>query len=82
MENLINFDDSGHSKDENNLERPQSPMPFPLLVPENGLLDHNNPFDRLEYRVQYSDDPFECLETFNDVKKPELAEDKLQDGSL
>lgn len=84
MENLINFDDSTNLINVNNdgeVERAKSPMPFPLLVPE-GAPDHSNPFDRLEYRLKYSDDPFECLGTYNDIKKPDSTEEKLQDGSL
>lgn len=84
MENLINFDDSANLINVNTddeVERPKSPMPFPLMVPE-AAPDHSNPFDRLEYRLKYSDDPFECLGTYNDIKKPDLAEEKLQDGSL
>lgn len=79
MENLINFDDESEKTNVNTV-RPKSPMPFPLLVADNE--DLNNPFDKLDYRATYSNDPFECLENFNDFKKPDSAEEKLQDGSL
>lgn len=85
MDNLINFDDETKSPtvNKNEIARSKSPLPYPLLIPETDL-DLNNPFDRLEYRLKYSNDPFECLETFNDINHgdPEAADNKLQDGSL
>lgn len=85
MDNLINFDqdcDESVKKDEN-INRAQSPLLHPLLISDSSNIDLNNPFDRMQYRVNHIDDPFECLETFNAAGK-EVIQNNLQeqDGTL
>lgn len=65
MDNLINFEDNESSCKKTETQR--KPSKNPLLVNDRLSFELNNPFDKLEYRITHSDDPFECLETKQEV---------------
>ncbi|KAG5684312.1 hypothetical protein PVAND_013547 [Polypedilum vanderplanki] len=72
MENLINFEEN----DNNNKERSSNEIlaknpaiNHPLLINSRLSFELNNPFDKLEYKVTHSQDPFECLEMANNSAK-------------
>lgn len=68
MENLINFEEENPGNEREEIKNTNL-LSAPLLVSGRLSLDLNNPFDKCEYRATHIDDPFDCLETKNEIKQ-------------
>lgn len=84
MDNLINFEDFDKNFTKNGISHsrimePIRAAPHQLLVPITESQDQNNPFDTLEFRIENTLDPFECVGTAQ-IKTD--ANGSLIDGSL